>query len=239
MKIGIAISPRSAADWVELSLSVIPDVGVEIVDPSASAPSYDLLLIDSDNPGPGFLSWHRQWVKQKPEGFLLVLGSPAAPLLMNMEWETERTVFIAKPYQLEALRDAVAERVKKLASEAPVVSTAPVPAGKAQNLGYLSTLLFSDLLQMLCLNRWTGKILVKNLASGEEGEAYLNVGVLIHARQGAREAESACYEMLKWGRCEFNFVEDMAPVIQTIQTHWQEVIIEGARRLDENAAAGG
>lgn len=250
MKIGLAIWPKSDAEWVELALSNAPDMSTLWISPdqARTLDAFDILVVDGDNPGPSFLAYYKGFVGLHGVPQLVVLGSPMCPALMNLEWEPESTMFISKPYRIEDVVHAVQAKAAQL--NAPEVaadkteSLIPPPppslqkpektaSNGAKSLGYLSTLRLSDLVQMLCLSNWTGKIEVSELGEGKSGEIFLNVGVLIHARQGKIEAEDACYTMLSWGRCEFHFVEEHPPVVQTIITHWQGVMLEGARKMDE------
>jgi hypothetical protein len=259
MKIGLAIWPKSDAEWVELAMSSVPDMSTSWISPDQVRllDAFDILVVDGDSPGPSFLAYYKGYVSRHGVPELVVLGSPMSPALMNLEWETDTTMFVSKPYRIEDVVQAIKIRVTHLKAAknppAPAEPLSPPPppslessksetskpektaTNGAKSLGYLSTLRLSDLIQMLCLSNWTGKIEVTELGEGKTGEIFLNVGVLIHAKQGKIEAEDACYNMLGWGRCEFHFVEEHPPVVQTITTHWQGVMLEGARKIDEAA----
>jgi len=268
VNIGISIWPETNAEWLELSLSAIPNATVSLIAAldKLSVKNYDILVIDAESPGPNFLGQQRDLAAQSARIPVIFLGPTGSPVIQGIDWDHPDTTFIAKPYKIEEVRSAVAARLDarvvhpKEVSEVPtaaaltepgvekaVVLPAVIPEKfKTQSqsirpprhaLGYLSTLRLSDLIQMLCLNLWAGKIEIKNLATGEQGCAYLNVGVLIHAECENISAEQACYRMLAWGRCEFNFIEEHPPVVQSIKTHWQHVVLEGARMIDEEEAA--
>ena len=92
----------------------------------------------------------------------------------------------------------------------------------------------------MCLNLWDGRIVVHELPGGKRGQVYVGGGGLVHAtvdpaegKEPGAEGEEAVYAMLGWGRCEFRFFDRHDPVEKTIHTHWQHVLLEGARRLDE------
>lgn len=272
MKIGISIWPETNAEWLELSLSAIPNITVDLIASfeSISKADYDILVIDAETPGPNFLAQQKELLAKAERIPIIFLGNTRSPAIQGIDWDNPETTFISKPYKIEEVRTAVTVKLDALASApeepaalAPAPAPAPEPASekasavpeippavpekyKTQSqsirpprhaLGYLSTLRLSDLIQMLCLNLWAGKIEIKNLASGEQGCVYLNVGVLIHAESENVSAEAACYRMLAWGRCEFNFIEEHPPVVQSIKTHWQHVLLEGARMIDEEEAA--
>jgi hypothetical protein len=247
VKIGLSIWPADNAEWLELSLSTIPNVEVALIAALVELPAapLDLIILDAESPGPGFLSLYKKIKESGAVPPLVVLGTPNCPVMMAIDWDEQSTLFIAKPFRIEDVRTMVAKRLTELAAtpEPAKTETSPaapehVPAPK-HPLGYLSTLRLSDLIQMLCLNNWTGRIEITNLGTGETGRVHLNVGILIHADCGQRQAEEACYQMLSWGRCQFNFIEEHEPVIQNVQTPWQHVVLEGARLLDENIAATG
>jgi Domain of unknown function (DUF4388) len=245
MKIGLAIWPKSNAEWVELALTSQPEVSTSWISPDQVhlLAHFNLLVIDGDSPGPSFLAYYKGFVAKHGVPGLVVLGSPMSPALLSLEWEPDSTTFISKPYRIEDVVQAIKVRLNNDTNHTEESLTPPPPptidkaekkaTAGAKSLGYLSTLRLSDLVQMLCLSNWTGKIEVTELGEGQSGEIYLNVGVLIHAKQSKIEAEEACYKMLSWGRCEFHFVEEHPPVVQTITTHWQGIMLEGARKLDE------
>ena len=243
MKIGVAVWPKTNAEWLELGLNYLPDIQVVRVENSDVdlPPPFDLLLVDGDNPGPRFIPFYRSFQSIHGHKPLIILGQPSSPALMLLDWDPEYTLFIAKPYKIEDVVNSVTQKLKP--SSQSTDQSGPLKRSKnstpikpSKSLGYLSTLRLSDLIQMLCLSNWTGKIEITHLAGNETGEIYLNVGVLIHARQDKIDGESSMYKMLTWGRCEFQFVEEHPLVIQSIKTHWQEVILEGARLIDISKA---
>lgn len=239
MRLGLAIWPKSAAGWIKLGLGSLPGVQVDFIgaDPVPGAQPYDLLVIDGDNPGPHYLNYARAYQAKFGEPQALILGTTSSPAVMFIEWAPERTQFIAKPCRIEEVREAV-EHVAR-SRQAPELPTtvAPASAGVASSavqLGYLSTLTLSDLLQMLCLNGWTGRIEVENVRNGSKGFVYLSGGTLLHAEtvSGLR-GELACYDMLAWPRSVFQFLENCAAMAPSIQTSWQNVLMDAARVRDE------
>ena len=239
MKIGVAIWPKSDAEWLELGLNSLSDVKViRIEDCDLDLPPFfELLLVDGDNPGPRFIPFFRNFQSIHGHKPLIILGQPSSPSLMLLDWEPGLTLFVAKPYKIEDVIRTVSQKLRDSAAHHKPASTDTTPepssvSKTSKSLGYLSTLRLSDLIQMLCLSNWTGKIEITHLAGNESGEIYLNVGVLIHARQDKYDGEQAIYRMLTWGRCEFQFLEEHPLVVQSIQAHWQEVMLEGARLID-------
>lgn len=238
VKIGLAIWPKKSAEWVELAMSNLPNATTEWIGPEQvqNLQQFTLLIVDGDSPGPSFMAYYKSLAAQNYTPQIVLLGTPMSPVLKNLEWEPDHTVFVSKPYRMEDILKAVKSTLEK-AHPKPTALPSPLEqtGSEPKALGYLSTLRLSDLIQMLCLSHWTGKIEVMELADKKFGQIYVNTGVLVHAEFDHFEAEEACYRMLSWQRCEFHFVERHPPVVQTITSHWQNIMLEGARRLDEAA----
>ncbi|MDZ4742297.1 MAG: DUF4388 domain-containing protein [Verrucomicrobiota bacterium] len=242
MLIGLAIQPKSTAEWIQLALSSIE--GAEIIEVPGSFAfdrKMDLLIFDDEKPGIGFQVFHQALIKKQGDVDKIVLGSPQSSLLMSIDWSPDDSIFLSKPYQYEMVRQAVNLKFHKVTTEKIVKAGNPpaseevaiVEEPKKFKLGYLSTLHLADLIQMLCMSNWSGKIEIINLATDEIGWAFINVGVLIHAKTAKKSGETACYEMLHWGRCSYDFSEEVSHVIQTIQSPYQSILLEGAKALDE------
>ena len=88
----------------------------------------------------------------------------------------------------------------------------------------------ADILQICCVGRRSGQI---SFYSGESsGFVYLHHGSVIHAVCGALEGEKAIYRMLGWAPGSFSLAEDVVPTERTIDSSWEQLILEGARRVD-------
>lgn len=250
LHVGLAIWPRKSAQWFELGLKSAPDLKVSLLsnEPIESASRLDLVVIDGDNPGPGFASNYADYLKSFGTCDLVVLGQPGCASLMSTDWDSARTFFVAKPYLIEDALKTIHQRLGEVVlreSSAvvppPPTSTAPLPiptrsttpATKAKSLGYLSTLRLADLIQMLCLSNWTGRIDIENLATGDKGYVSIDDGAVKDAQQNLHEGETACHYMLSWGRCHFEFTEDVPPTRITVECLWQQILLEGARMFDE------
>ncbi|MDR0533216.1 MAG: DUF4388 domain-containing protein [Verrucomicrobiales bacterium] len=235
MDIGFAIWPKSTADWFDLGLSSLPAVttiAVESCDAEVPPP-VNLLVIDGDNPGPNFISFYKNYQQKHGNCPLIILGQPNSPALMAIDWDPKQATFIAKPYLIQDVIESITRKVSSLSQ--PAAQAAPAePAPKPKSIGYLSKLRLSDLLQMLCMSSWSGKIEAANLANPREmGEIYLDSGNITHATLGKIVAEPSIYQMLAWHHCEFRLVEDHAAISPTVTSHWQEIMLEGARKIDE------
>ncbi|MCC6475205.1 MAG: DUF4388 domain-containing protein [Burkholderiales bacterium] len=222
----IAVVPDKTARWLELSLAGVEGLLLSRFETRRreDAGHLELLVMDGEQPGPDFLALYRAYAARYGECHKLVLGETDAPVIRMIDWSPEMTSFLPKPFQLETVRAAVEQVARRLTGAGPP---------HRQSLGYLSTLRLADLLQMLCLNGWSGRIDVEQLATGRKGSVFLNGGALIHASTDSDHGEGACHEMLGWERCEFQFSERHSPVVPSIRAPWQQVVLEAARRIDE------
>ena len=93
----------------------------------------------------------------------------------------------------------------------------------------------ADILQICCLGKRSGQI---NFYSGESsGYVYLHHGDVIHAVCGSVEGEKAVYRMLGWPPGTFSLAEDVVPTERTIDSTWEHLLLEGARRADSGIEA--
>lgn len=248
--VGLAIWPRKSAQWFELGLQPHPHVRTSPLgdETPESAVRLDLILVDGDNPGPGFLPYYTAYTRSFGPTDLIVLGQPGCPALHGVAWEPHRTTFLPKPYLIEQVIQTILRRLESLSevpeppapagplpSRSEPVVPPPPPRARGKSLGYLSTLRLADLIQMLCLSSWSGRIDIEHLGTGDLGMVHIDDGSVIDARQADLNGAPAIYRMLSWGRCQFEFSEDAPAPERTIQVGWQGLLLEGARLHDEGA----
>jgi hypothetical protein len=239
MRIGIAIWPQNDAEWLELGLASKLGAEVDMIGGSVRDPvaPLDLIILDGEHPGPFFLGYYRALTSGFGMPPLIVLGDIRSPALKPMEWDAAETVFVPKPYEIESVLKQVL-KIMDTSGQVADSGNGNGPEKKSQDggsntLGYLSTLALSDLVQMLCISDWTGMICVEHLSQGTEGYLYISDGNLYHARAGSLSGLQACYHMLRWGRCKYSFDEEKVLDEFSIKLPWQEVMLEGARQIDE------
>ena len=109
--------------------------------------------------------------------------------------------------------------------------------GKQGFTGRLDQFQLLDIIQMCCVGRRTGRLLIARKA--ERGVLYLRTGQIIQAVAGDLEGEEAAYEIVGWSSGQFSFEEGVAPETQTIQGGWEHLVMEGVRRRDERLHAAG
>jgi hypothetical protein len=238
--IGIALRSRSSAEWVELALSADARARPVIVDPQSALPEgpFDLLVVEGRQPGATLLHWCGLYSNAFGVRPMVVLGDKRSTVLSNLAWSESTTIFVQDEKSIEALRDAVENRLAALAAAASAETAEKQehldPNQKSKRLGYLSSLHVGDLIQMLCMNQWTGCVDVEELATGRRGQIFINGGILVHSLTPAAEGEQACLEMLGWTRCQYRFDEEFPLSPQTIFRRWDKIIFEAAIMRDES-----
>lgn len=100
--------------------------------------------------------------------------------------------------------------------------------------GSIEDMSLADLIQYVCADRQTTARLV--IHSGDrQAELFFDQGAPVHATSGIVEGEEAVYEALTWTHGSFKVENDVASPFQTIERSWKYLILEGMRRLDEQA----
>ena len=90
----------------------------------------------------------------------------------------------------------------------------------------------ADLVQHTCEERKTARLQIQN--SDQQAALYFKDGNLIHAILGDRVGEEVVYELLHWNEGRFNLEAITDTPRTTIRRNWSGILLEGARRFDEN-----
>ena len=101
--------------------------------------------------------------------------------------------------------------------------------------GMLRQVGLPDVLQMECLNRKSSVLEVT--ASSDAGRIYIEDGSLIHAESHTQQGEAALFQLLALSGGEFHLKPFTKPARQTIDGHWESLLMESARLRDEATAA--
>jgi DNA-binding response OmpR family regulator len=132
---------------------------------------------------------------------------------------------LQKPFNL----DEVLSRVDHLCRR---VEAARELKGDAREIeGGLSQLPLPDLLQILAMNRRTGRLTVAN--GSEKGEIHLSAGQPVNARVGEIEGEKALFRLVAWREGTFAFAPGPAPLRTLVTRAMEDVLLEGMRQSDE------
>jgi CheY-like chemotaxis protein len=101
--------------------------------------------------------------------------------------------------------------------------------------GVLRRVGLQDVLQMECLAR--NSSLLKISAGSVQGAVYVKDGQIIHAQCGNRSGEDAFNYLLSLSGGEFDVKPFTAPPTQSITGSWEFLLMEAARKRDEEGGA--
>ena len=96
--------------------------------------------------------------------------------------------------------------------------------------GNLQSLSLTDVVQLLHVNRKTGKLHVIN--GKHTGTIFVLNGEVIHAETPQTAGESAAFEVLEWEKGAFEFMAVQFKVPTTIHRSIQDLLMESARTAD-------
>lgn len=134
---------------------------------------------------------------------------------------------LSKPYNL----DEVLSRIDHLCRR---IEAARELKGDAREIeGGLQQLPLADLLQILAMNKRTGRLALVH--GHDRGEVHLSNGRPVNARVGDVEGDKALFRLLAWSEGSFGFVPGPAPTRTRIDRAMEDALLEGARQADERA----
>ncbi|MBA2502544.1 MAG: DUF4388 domain-containing protein [Pyrinomonadaceae bacterium] len=97
--------------------------------------------------------------------------------------------------------------------------------------GNLQDLSLPNVLQIICLERQRVGIMLRRNA--ESGAIYFEDGEIVHATVGRLVGEEAVYQLLTWTEGNFRTTTDVKIERRTIRSRWDQLLMEGMKRLDE------
>ena len=124
---------------------------------------------------------------------------------------------VQKPFDLIKMRDMV----KGLLDD---------EGGLGGSIGALST---ADVIQMLCLSQRTTALRV--VEGSRVGMIHISKGEIIHATWNDKVGEEAVYHILQASEGVFNTLPLLEFDTCTVNTGWQQLLMEGMRLADEGA----
>ena len=136
-----------------------------------------------------------------------------------------RDGYLRKPYNL----DEVLGRIDHISRRAEAARDLK---GEAKEIeGTLTQLSIADLLQILAMNRRSGRL---NLTRGSErGEIHVGEGRPLNAKVGAVEGDKALFRLLGWTEGSFAFIPGNPTPRVRIQRSMDDALLEGMRQNDE------
>ena len=101
--------------------------------------------------------------------------------------------------------------------------------------GAISLPLLPDLIQIYTVSMADGALTIRRGA--DRGTIWFERGEIVHAECGELTGEEAVYHLLQWQNGQFSLDRDARAPLRTIDIPWQNVLLEGCRRLDEQPQA--
>jgi len=135
--------------------------------------------------------------------------------------------YLRKPFQQDEVLARIDQIFRKL-------EAAKAVSGESREIeGNLAQIPLVDLLQILAVNRKTGRLAVER--EGERAEVALEQGRIVDAWMGAATGEKALFRLLTRREGQFAFVPGPPGGEARIERKVEELVLEGLRQADEIA----
>jgi predicted regulator of Ras-like GTPase activity (Roadblock/LC7/MglB family) len=97
--------------------------------------------------------------------------------------------------------------------------------------GNLQDMTVADLIQHNCQDRKTAQLVVEH--DRHQATLFFEEGNVVHASSGDLQGEEVIYRILNWEEGQFSLEIGIEPPAANISRSWTALLLEGARRLDE------
>jgi predicted regulator of Ras-like GTPase activity (Roadblock/LC7/MglB family) len=98
--------------------------------------------------------------------------------------------------------------------------------------GNLQHMAAADLIQHACQDHKTAQLVIQH--DQQTADLFFKGGQVVHAALGNLQGEEVIYTVLGWPEGQFSLELETEPPVMTINRAWSALLLEGARRLDEN-----
>lgn len=182
----------------------------------------DLAVIDIRMPIMDGLQLLSLLKRTHPELPVIILTSAATPENRAQGLQSGAALFLDKA--------EVAGGLETIYSALEAVASAPTQGFR----GMLRQVGLTDVVQMECLGRKSSILQVTSTRGS--GGIYIEDGSIIHAEIGGVQGEPALFQLLAFSGGEFLLRPFVKPARQTIDAHWESLLMESARLQDEASA---
>ena len=181
----------------------------------------DLLIADVRMPGMSGTDLIVAARRDKPRLPVVVMTAFRTPDIQRIV-DAPFTGFLEKPFEFERLLELVDKALE------------PAPVGFS---GAISVQTLPDIVQLYILSSATGLLVVKHHKA--EGRIWFNRGAIVHATAPNLAGDEAFFEIMMWSGGDFQMRMDVRTSERSIRSHWQNLVMESCRRLDERRREDG
>ena len=103
-------------------------------------------------------------------------------------------------------------------------------------VGNLRDLKLPNLIQLNCMERNAAKLTIEH--AGKYGIIYFEEGQIVHAEFDPDIGEKALFRLLGLAEGKFKVDSGVRPPLVTINTHWNNLLLEGLHQLDTIQSTG-
>lgn len=103
-------------------------------------------------------------------------------------------------------------------------------------VGNLRDLKLPNLIQLNCMERNTAKLTIDY--AGKYGTIYFQDGQIVHAEFDPDLGEKALFRLLGLVEGKFKVESGVRPPLVTINTHWNNLLLDGLHQLDTTQSSG-
>jgi hypothetical protein len=103
--------------------------------------------------------------------------------------------------------------------------------------GSLRNFPLPDIIQLIGMGRRTG-VLAVTMQSGDKASIFFDSGQMTHAEYGSVEGAQVIYKLFRNQDGSFQFASGVESSKRSIQADWMTIVMEAARRFDEEEYTG-
>ncbi len=152
---------------------------------------------------------------------------------------TQVHTFLSKPFKPTVLINTVqqiigchqnSQKTRRIsdASFVPKESKSSEPGSFQGQIDYIGLI---PLLQMLGIENKTGGLILQK--EEQKGYIFVESGQVVHSSMDNLSGEEAFFSLLAWRKGYFQFIPRLAPPVKNIGAPIEYLLLEGARRMDE------
>lgn len=179
----------------------------------------DLLVADIRMPGMSGIDLVIALRREFPELPAILMTAFKSPDEIERVVPGPFTGLLEKPFEFDQLLE--------------LVDHALSPTASVGFSGAISVQTLPDIVQLYALSSATGLLGVKH--AGDIGEIWFDRGNICHASTKSLKGDDAFFSIMHWSSGEFFMRAGASPPERSVKSHWQELLIESCRRIDEAA----